>query len=403
MCKYLAFGLQVILSKSLKIMAEAWSMMAAIAALVMFVTVPLYMTDGAWQAIGSIYRNGRKRVLPAEATCARLFWSDLLQGELHRCTHIFGTQCHDIQHLPGNTCWRKSISLVLNNAQPQAKVEKPECLPLQKEFLCVDWNTIRAFMFMAIDKDYQVNALKNGKDIDQGKIKLRFQLMKRRNDVRMLLVHIHGSLQRTVTKEHMLRLLQGDPPLLRDPRTYSISTDADLKRGGWVVALGLDNNLSVDTAFVPIYMDTIEYSGRRGGVFWRSIDRVSEIVEENFLPSFPASRTAIVSALQALEYMKTRETESGVDGIFSIATQRPPLSPQECQDVIDVFNGPPKLSAQEREALERKFASMVEDVLIAVVRGTRLCVSYCKNPGRELDRMIPKDILEFNEVYVCGC
>ncbi len=60
----------------------------------------------------------------------------------------------------------------------------------------------------------------------------------------------------------MLHLPQGEPPQLRDPQTFSISTDADLKRGGWVVALGFDKLATVDETFLPVYMDAVKYKSR---------------------------------------------------------------------------------------------------------------------------------------------
>jgi hypothetical protein len=294
-----------------------------------------------------------------------------------------------------------SISSVLNNSRA-ATVKRPDQLPLEKEFLCVDWNCILAFMFLEFDTRYDGMALRNGKDVDRGGVKLNFQMMRRRDDTSLLLLHVQGSLKTTVTKEHMLHFLQGDPPLRRDPRTYSIITQDDLRRGGWVVTLGL-NHKPMDETFFPVYMDTVIYK-KRGGVFWRSIDRITEIVREKLLQAFPASQADIKSTLKALNHMTIHETESGVDDLFTLDTRLDTLSTQEQQDIIELFNGSPtELSARDLLAFQRKFGGLIKEILVAVIDGTKMCVLYVKNPGRELNHMISKDYLEFSEIYICGC
>ena len=170
----------------------------------------------------------------------------------------------------------------------------------------------------------------------------------------LVLLHLEGTLQTTLTKEYAERLLEGWPPFVNDPPNRSIFNPDDEKRGGWVVALGLIADDAQDDPFFSVYLDCVQYKDRRGHVFWRSMDRVLRILTEIWAKAFAADEfasRAIARTIQALEHIHKYETESGIEQYVSIAMPARHLSVQEKRKIIEHFSGPPLIAA----SMEQQF------------------------------------------------
>lgn len=213
-------------------------------------------------------------------------------------------------------------------------------------------------------------------------------------------------MQRTLAKNYIERLLGGYPPLLKDPRSTNLFKDGDERRGGWVVKIGLDPVCKEEDTFLAIYHDCVCYKHRRGHVFWRSMDRVRLMLTEVWAAAFaddPASSEDIAIAILALELISERETESGVEHLFDLSVPTRPLTDQERSRIISHFNGPPLMAASQRARFKLDWEPLLRYVLVAAVRGSTRCIAYFKNPGRELETILPMDVLSSSDLYLRGC
>ncbi|KFY72862.1 hypothetical protein V498_10071, partial [Pseudogymnoascus sp. VKM F-4517 (FW-2822)] len=225
---------------------------------------------------------------------------------------------------------------------------------------------------------------------------------------KIVLLHLEGSLERSFTKDYVEHLFQEYPPLLNDPRSSSVFNKSDEKRGGWVVSLGLEPSQSYEEkdTFLPVYYDSVSYGGRRGDIFWRSMDRVRCILSDIWAKAFATdvkSSGDIALAIRALEYISERETESGVEASLPFSMPGRPLSVHERNRIVTHFNGPPLIAANQEQQFRADWGPLLHYVLVAAVEGSSRCIAYFKNPGRELDSILPMDLLKSADLYLRGC
>jgi hypothetical protein len=267
--------------------------------------------------------------------------------------------------------------------------DKPSALPLSRGFVRVDFRVIFAFLLMTGDVSLDIQTIAP----------------------RLLVIHSKSSLQRVLTKDYVERILDGNPPLIKDPAGTIMLKAGDQRRGGWVAALGLEPSYAQKDMFMPYYYDCVQYvdqkyGDKRGRVFWRSMDRVRCILVNVVAKAFTQDATAmrdIEIATQALEYIRTHETESGIEHFFDIPRPNQPLQPWETAKIIKLFNGPPLIAATQESSFRAEWISLLHWVLIAAVMGSQRCITYFKNPGKELDHILPMDSLRTAELYIRGC
>lgn len=377
---------------------------AVIAVLITLATVVL--TERVWHIVTSTARSARTALRPSEGTCERRLWADLDAGPLHVCTSSWPPVCHQRQHVGGARCWERSLTMVVNHwnaASPTHVVDKPKILPLSKEFVHVDLKVILAFIFMASRKGSSPAEGQSGmRTLHVGGAVLQIQTVK----PELVLLHLEGTLDSMLTKDYVERLLRGYPPLLKDPQNVSVLKAGDEARGGWVAALGLESHYDEKETFLPVYSDCVLYKDRRGHVFWRSMDRVRCILTDIWAKAFSmewAASNDIAITIKALKYIHEHETESGVEHSFKIRMPSRPLSAQEKSRIITHFNGPPLIAVDEEEQFQAEWEPLLHYVLVAAVQGSVRCIAYFKNPGRELEDMLPMDVLKPAKLYLRGC
>jgi len=352
-------------------------------------------------------RNARTTLRPSEGKCEMRLWADLDPDDLHVCTSRWQANCHQKFHSRGPRCWERSLTMIINHWNPKAleqTVDKPKSLPLSKEFIHVDLKVVLAFVFMAAIKGASPPA------DDQTEIR-RFRVCGAELDIQtiepeLVVLHVQGTLQTEFTKDYIDRLLRGYPPLLRDPENVSVFTAGDEARGGWVAALGLELDYDNDKTFLPVYSDHVRYKDRRGHLFWRSMDRVRFIITDIWAKVFagdPKASKDIATTIRALEYIYTHETESGVEQIFDVTMPSRPLTPEETTRIIRHFNGPPLIAGSQEQQFHAEWKNLLHYVLVAAVRGSVRCIAYFKNPGRELQNILPMEVLKSAKLYLRGC
>ncbi|KAF4483529.1 hypothetical protein FAGAP_11699 [Fusarium agapanthi] len=128
----------------------------------------------------------------------------------------------------------------------------------------------------------------------------------------------------------------------------------DQARGGWVVALGFDPEMTKER-FLPVYLDCVRRRTRRGLVFWRSMDRVLGIIINMWSKCFsgdPGSSNRIDMAIKAIEYIK--------------------------------------------------WEPLLRYALVAAVTGCKICIAYFENEGRELEEALDIDRMRNSTIYLRG-
>lgn len=365
----------------------------------------LLLTTQGSLALSTVSRKARATIRPSDDQCARHRWEDIQGYELHVCTSIWPEECHKGVHSKDELCGSQTLLTVINCWQANASdrfVKKPEQLPLSKTFIQVDYKVILAFILMcSTHEDYDENVIYAK---DRGLYVAGVELTLQELSSGILIVHLTGNLTRKLTKGYVDRLVRGHPPLLDDPLGYSIMKENDEARGGWVVALGFDSDETKEH-FLPVYLDCVRRRTRRGLVFWRSMDRVLDIVVNIWSKCFsgdPGSSKRIDKAIKAIEYIKTHETQSGVDNIFGIS--RPMVPPTEVQKrkIIEHFNGSPRISEDMQAAFQAEWEPLLRYALIAAVTGCKICIAYFKNEGRELEEALDIDRMRTSTIYIKG-
>jgi hypothetical protein len=136
------------------------------------------------------------------------------------------------------------------------------------------------------------------------------------------------------------------------------------------------------------------------------MDRVRNLLTDVWARAFaadPAASRDIAVAVRALTLIHDRETESGIEHFFDLSMPSRVLSAQEQNQIIRHFNGPPLIAASQEQQFKQDWEPLLHYVLVAAVRGSVRCIAYFKNPGRELENILPMDVLRSASLYVRGC
>lgn len=358
--------------------------------------IPALVALGATERGGTLLRGASRRarvtVRPSDGTCERRLWPDFPDGSLHSCSSQWPVQCHQRPHVPDSRCWEQTLWIVMNtwNQSVESILEdKPYVLPVADGFVHVDFRVILAFLVMTDDISLDVQTI----------------------TPRLLVVHSKSTLQRVLTKTYVERMLDGYPPLLKDPTGTIVLKAGDERRGGWVAALGFKQVYQERDVFLPYYYDCVQYvdhkyGDKRGRVFWRSLDRVRRILVEVVAKAFTqdaAAKRDIDIAIKALKWMRQEETESGIEDFFDIPWPNQPLQPQEEAKIVKLFNGSPLIAASKESSFRSEWSSLLHWILIAAVFGSERCIKYFKNPGKELEHHLSMEALRTADVYFRGC
>ena len=224
------------------------------------------------------------KVRPLDGQCGYIKWEQLLATSdwcLHQCD---GPWLPHSQHEPGEKCWSSSFLRFCNRAAV-GTVMKPSQLPMRGNYLCVDREVLLAFILCALNSNYKPpNILQLAgpppKKFAQDNIQIEIK-SKPDDNSGPLVVHVTYKVLESDSSLHNHNLTIGDlrhlinhyPPFYREKLYYDgkplapsimIPDKDSLRRGGWIIAVGL-LNLSP----VPVYMDVAgNLIDRRGVVFW---------------------------------------------------------------------------------------------------------------------------------------
>ncbi|KIJ49126.1 hypothetical protein M422DRAFT_777654 [Sphaerobolus stellatus SS14] len=354
--------------------------------------------------------------------CEFLSWNDISDGPLHLCRESkhkadLIEPCQHIQHhSSGYLCWKDTIGAFFNttlNERKKKYINKPRGLKRNREFLRVDPKIISAYVLSSL----AIFEEKSAGDSSRPALRMHFQ---KDRYSREILVHIesHSNIlgprnSPFLTKNEVECLLRGYPPFYRETIEHNgfyvqwpIRTEADIARGGWIIAIGLQTK---QIEPIPLYKDVLrEATGECGMVFWRSIFRVQEILETNFVPAYAGRSIVIHAALMAIRHSVGEHTLASIplESCGELpweASQPPSLSYSQCILAMEVFNQSPYLSGEQLDQLRLKTEPILPGVLYAAVKGVERCVKYIREPRRELEDLIPPWLDGIEYLYIKGC
>lgn len=399
-------------------MATEWGLVQVILA---FVLLP-FLAQNLWI---DLLKKGvkwiRLRLQPELGKCERLLWNDIPDGPLHlcrpNCLHGYAT------HHPSTSCWKDVFCKIFNVRQRRFLVPKPNGLPLDRDFLCVDREMLLAFIFCSFTLEW------TSVDVNFSRLSMFYSNQRakisphRDRKSHKLLLHLKGGLNLNLTKGEVDCLMKGYPPFYRETiycGIYQIASPIrnrdDVARGGWVIGVGLSGGHSLGFEKLQptaVYWDNVEYCNhrtgtvRRGGVFWRSFDRVLDILENNINKIFPTDAD-VQAVMDAIAYMIRTESQSGVEACFneskipSEATIAS-LNRSECILAMNIFNRSPNIPENELLALKAEIEPILRPMTAAAYFGVRHCIAYLKNSGRELNRILPQLLMDEELIYLEGC
>jgi len=345
-----------------------------------------------------------------EEQCEYLEWKGFVSGtdtqQRVRPMHICSTTpdiivCSHSQHIPGDKCWRGTIDSFFNGSVERRKIKKP---PVNESFLCVDTQFIKAFVLLAINHVNIPLEIEATRHNESGEVLVHISLLPNQ---------LNHFFQRNLTILEVDRLLCGYPPFYREVLNCNgirvpspIRTDYDVSRGGWVIGAGLSS-----TNPIPVYVDKFyQDTTIRGEVFWRALTHVKALLENNirllYLDNALISKR-INAVINGLTHIIDEKTDSGLDralqdsGLMSYTPRI--LTQEECIRAMKIFNGSCKLDNDGLANLKTQLQGMILEVLKAALLGAKACITYVKDPGRELDLNIPAILANSERVFLRGC
>ncbi|KAF8535572.1 hypothetical protein BDD12DRAFT_808466 [Trichophaea hybrida] len=325
-----------------------------------------------------------------------LLWEAVLDGLLHSHPWMLrgplawtSPYSPEDTLMPGLSCWRhpfayifgllslenglstdkregKTVDLYTKEREEKLHADsQPPGLPLADIILATESTVLAAFIFLCakdVDPKPQRQPLSTETNVfDYADVKIQLQADVLTGLKRALL---HGTPQRSLTKQEVTNLLRGYPPFYRDTidshevfdLPAPIPDDTYLARDGWVITAGLITEVQP----APEYVDSIHCPGYDGaGVFYRSFEHILAVISKIIAPRYPEDK-----AIQP-----------------------------DSEEVLT--------SDMERR-LKIDIAHTALYILAAALEAVRKCMEYLEVPGRALDRT-KLGLEDGVQVYVEGC
>ncbi len=394
-----------------------WGMGAVFLALGIFGAKLLYTTSS--DKVKSI-RNTRRRVV-------KLGWAEVPNGRVHDCqTGSAPAQywpCHHSRHHEKSPkCWESpsSLATILNRAwrmsehDPRYLDDVSIQLPFSGTYICTDVRTVLAFILCTVAETKSSSWSPRHLNFDTTRVSRELLGP-------LVFCHIQGQFQERrsrLTKSELERLLDGYPPWYRETFTthagtvrlaFPTASEADVARGGWIVAVGLmDTSLPAQAPLAvytcPAGSEPERPAFRSNGVVFRSaIARCRDHIINSIQPHFPGDAN-VAAAVSMLEHLIVEKTGSGIrsPGQFGEMRSRssplPHLSGPDCRFIMKDFNRFQPLDVTD----VARYTSILLPAMAAVVHGAYEVVQYLKDVGVEL-RVPPEFGSLDNEVFLKDC
>ncbi|KAM3068078.1 hypothetical protein ACMFMG_011126 [Clarireedia jacksonii] len=344
-------------------MAVDWGMAAVYAALAIFVFP--YVFKKLLQVVGFGRAKSRQ--------CIRFKWKDDIPvGRVHDCARSTGRYLcyHKIHHERGSRCWQSESSLgcvfdrawKLSEKRPYYVNNIPSDLPHSSPFLCTDARTILAFILCTInDEKGKAHEEWHQESLTYGPTQI---IREKIGNIHV--AHIKGQVRnerRFLTKHELGCMLDGYPPWYRESfKTrnglkvqFPITSDKDITRAGWILAVGLMDNSIEGQKPLALYRCSNEPKEpgfrQNGGEFRQAVARCRDHIVKNIQPHFPDNPNAL-AAIESLNYLVNERTGSGMPTRSDFSeywtSNIPHLRSSDCTFVCANFNAYSKLEDEDK-------------------------------------------------------
>ncbi|CAM6122169.1 unnamed protein product [Calypogeia fissa] len=380
-----------------------WGMIGGVAAVVSAAAIPLVLSPAFYKLLYSVYRWFiRLPIISSKGLCSLLVWDDIApQGYVHECQGNYSCCMVSVSsvhgaHNPQSKCWLSTLGVVftqawMSPARQHKTVQKPDVLPLNRNYVCTDARTILGFILCSVQempywaRDSSISS-RAGTAWSPENLRFGGTFVETDKTKQLangtVVVHLEGSLQQNLTKGDIKGLLVGYPPWYRESVCmphgpivpHPIKSLHDINRAGWVVAVGLS-----DAEPLP----AVPWDGE---LTKKPIRRTYDVIEGRLRPAFP-NDVKVMCAAEAVGYLVAKATESGVKSYLGgdFYTERSDtiqkLSKSEATFAMKLFNEPPNMALTAEDIAE------LEPILLPVVDaafcGAHRIVALLKNqPGK---------------------
>jgi hypothetical protein len=397
-------------------MADSWEI-ATVAlticiVLVAILVIPIFMTERGSRFLKKL-RDRFYRINTDAGHCKKLLWSDI--HALHKCAAP--PSCQHPAHTAGSVCWEDTLGRVFGfDGTSLPRVPKPWELDATKSFLRTDVHTIIAFVLCSVGpRVRQCNVNETQLQFDEVDVRLDD-----RNGV--LVAHISSTTQPTphnLTKDAVMRITSGYPPFYREQIDlgsvgtvpFPIKDERDIKRGGWVIAVGLmaesrPGSGVLQEAPLGLFIDEdgSEHAFPNYRPFEKGIRRVHDVINTLFVAAF-SDEPNLNSTITLLDHV-TRRSQRSITSLDLSELARlssklkeggETMSKEQCETVMDVFNSSSPLDSDKVEALR----PILLVVLGVALEGVRRVILYSWDAKRLI---LPQSLRDRNRaVYLRGC
>ena len=381
--------------------------------------LPLLFSQPCQKQISKWLRYLGSKLFPTKARCEALTWSAVRDGPLHVCQPIYCSHWFP-GHGRRKECWRFITDVLFTETAQRQNyrefVEKPEALDLfGGTYLCIDIRVLMALILCSV-KDAKSTSWREGAASydDDFALSLRSVGLQRN----LLVGHVRGHFKKErvqYTKAELTALMNGYPPWYREHVVcahgplipFPIRNDADITRGGWVVAVGLadsDNGKPMALYTCPNLPDQQadgSYFARTNGAHLRiSVQRVHDILKN--LKEHITNEPRLDAVIEAVRYMIETRTGSGVERYLPRKTVTggsiQQLTGMQCTFAMDLFN---RLVPTDAEV--QNLRPILAPVLQAVFDGCYEIIQYLKDTGMRL--VLPQGLGDdwSRKIYLRDC
>lgn len=372
------------------------------------------------------------RLLRVPSTrCEVLLWEDIPDRDLHECPPYSSGCQHTVSHTShGYRCWENLLSVVFTRAWKDKKtrerrVLKPRSLPLNEDFLQVDFTVIMAFIISTLGCNASLGSLMWGLSTYADGDRFVFDACgAERLEVKIcddyLVAHLFAKncrpwsetgerSIRSWSKREIENFLNGYPPFYSEQITLSdnqsipfpINDPEDIGKGGWILAV----KLGKITTALPFYFESLSTMSdtHRKPTFQLATEWVRDMVVEPFSKTFPGDPNVLAAsrALKALcngqEYIDCQLEGSDIGENLPSS-----LDKNAAIKAMTIFNGRTQMTANERAQLKLAAESMLVPLLSAAVYGTRDVLRFEKKCVNFKEKL-PPAMRPSSKIFVRDC
>lgn len=298
-----------------------------------------------------------------------------------------------------------------------SQVPKPWELDATKSFLRTDVHTVLAFILCSVGSRPVSYCTMNETQMQFGDVDVRID-----DSNGVLVAHIHQTTNLSLhhlTKEAVTRIANGYPPFYREyidlgeagTLPFPIKVETDIKRGGWVIAVGLmaenvpgSGVLKEAPLTLFIDEDNSEHASPNYRPFGKGIRRVHDVIAKSFVAAFPGE-PRLQSVITLLDHV-TKSSKRSITSLdlyelaqlsSKLKQEGETMTKNQCETVMDVFNSSNPLDSDKVELL----GPILLVIMSVALEGVRRVILYSWVSKR---LVLPQRLRDRNRaVYLRGC